>query len=47
MYKITNIDNTVLGYTDVPNWLKYNYEGNYYALATEQDAIGIAWDGKP
>lgn len=43
MYRIINVDGTELGITDHVNYIKIGSSG-CFASATQQDAIGVAFD---
>ena len=46
MFRIIKIDGTELGITDSVNYIKIGEIGDY-ATASEQDAIGIAFNSEP
>ena len=46
MFRIIKIDGTELGITDSVNYIKIGESGDY-ATASEQDAIGIAFNSEP
>ena len=46
MFRIIKIDGTELGVTDSVNYIKIGESGDY-ATASEQDAIGIAFNSEP
>ena len=46
MYRIVKIDGTELGITDFVNYIKIGASGDL-ANATEEDAIGVAFNGEP
>ena len=46
MFLIIKIDGTELGITDSVNYIKIGESGDY-ATASEQDAIGIAFNSEP
>ena len=46
MFRIIKIDGTGLGITDSVNYIKIGESGDY-ATASEQDAIGIAFNSEP
>ena len=46
MFSINKIDGTELGITDSVNYIKIGESGDY-ATASEQDAIGIAFNSEP
>ena len=46
MFRIIKIDGTELGITDSINYIKIGESGDY-ATASEQDAIGIAFNSEP
>ena len=46
MYRIIKIDGTELGITDSVNYIKIGESGDY-VTASEQDAIGIAFNSEP
>ena len=46
MFRIIKIDCTELGITDSVNYIKIGESGDY-ATASEQDAIGIAFNSEP
>lgn len=46
MFRIIKIDGTELGITDSVNYIKIGESGDY-TTASEQDAIGIAFNSEP
>ena len=46
MYRVIKIDGTELGIVDSVTYIKFGISGDY-TVATEQDAIGVAFDSTP
>lgn len=46
MYRVIKIDGTELGIVDSVTYIKFGSSGDY-TVATEQDAIGVAFDSVP
>ena len=46
MYRVIKIDGTELGIVDSVTYIKFGSSGDY-TVATEQDAIGVAFDSTP